>query len=125
MADPDNSRPAIGEVPKRRRRRQQAPVEEVSTPSAASEPMEHRIEAPPLSRWQRWKREALSSLGLSPTFRVYVFVGRREHVRRPAELGFRELAAAHGYVLPIWEKVSFTDTVHGTRMLVDARCSVD
>jgi len=75
MADPDNSRPAIGEVPKRRRRRQQAPVEEVSTPSVASEPTEHRIEAPPLSRWQRWKREALSSLGLSPTFRVYVFVG--------------------------------------------------
>ena len=29
----------------------------------------------PTSGWRRWKREALSSFGLSPTFRAYLFVG--------------------------------------------------
>ena len=78
MADREDSGPAVKGMPKRRRRRQQAPIEEVAPQvetSALGKQVEYRVEDPHLSRWQRWKREVLPSLGLSPTFRAYIFVG--------------------------------------------------
>ena len=62
---------------KRRRRRQQAPVEEVGETLS---PASVRAPAPVQTdrhrwRWPRWNLESLSSLGLTPTFRAYIFVG--------------------------------------------------
>ncbi len=53
---------------KRRRRRGRAPVEVVTS----AQPV-----APPTAagRWRIWPREALSSLGISPIFRAYIFLG--------------------------------------------------
>ena len=62
---------------KRRRRRHQAPVEEVGE---SLSPAVVRAPAPVQAdrqrwRWPRWNLESLSSLGLTPTFRAYIFVG--------------------------------------------------
>ena len=60
---------------KRRRRRQQTPLEEIeaAAPPPAQQPFAHRKSRPP--RWQRWILGGLSSLGPSPTFHAYLFVG--------------------------------------------------
>ena len=57
---------------KRRRRRQQAPVEEIAAPVASPRRRQRRAI---VSRWQQWTRELLPSIGLSSTFRAYLFVG--------------------------------------------------
>ena len=58
---------------KRRRHRRSAPLEEIAVPSSTR----HRAAkgASPLSGWRRWRRGALASLGASPVFRAYIFLG--------------------------------------------------
>ncbi len=63
----------VSPVPKRRRRRGQAPVEEIITPTDAWSESKPSVSRP--SRWQRWRGEVLSNLGISPIFRAYVFLG--------------------------------------------------
>ena len=56
---------------KRRSRRRQAPVEEITVPvDTGSESV-----TPRPGRWQRWYGEGVSNLGVSPIFRAYVFLG--------------------------------------------------
>lgn len=78
MTEGETSPAPEADAPKRRRRRlQPSPVEEVSSQverRAEAKPSAAPV-APSASSWQRWKREALSSFGLSPTFRAYLFVG--------------------------------------------------
>ena len=58
---------------KRRRHRRSAPLEEIAAPSS-TRPREAKG-ASPLSGWRRWRRGALASLGASPVFRAYIFLG--------------------------------------------------
>ena len=58
---------------KRRRHRRSAPVEEIAVPpSAQRRPAKG---ASPIGGWRRWRRGALASLGASPVFRAYIFLG--------------------------------------------------
>ena len=58
---------------KRRRHRRSAPLEEIAVPSS-TRPRAAKG-ASPLSGWRRWRRGALASLGASPVFRAYIFLG--------------------------------------------------
>ena len=63
----------VSPVPRRRRRRRQAPVEEIITPTDAWSESKPSVSLQ--SRWRRWRGEVLSNLGISPIFRAYVFLG--------------------------------------------------
>lgn len=60
-------------MPKRRRRRRQAPIEEI-TPPPSPRPETESV-APRPGRWRRWRREVFVNLGVSPIFRAYIFLG--------------------------------------------------
>ena len=59
---------------KRRRHRRSVPMEEVALPPANAEQRSARG-ASPVGGWRRWRRGALASLGASPVFRAYIFLG--------------------------------------------------
>ena len=61
-------------VSKRRRHRRSVPMEEVALPPANAEQQSARG-ASPVGGWRRWRRGALASLGASPVFRAYIFLG--------------------------------------------------
>ena len=58
---------------KRRRHRRSAPIEDIAAPSSARQ--RPAKGASPLGGWRRWRRGALASLGASPVFRAYIFLG--------------------------------------------------
>ena len=58
---------------KRRRHRRSAPIEKVAMPASAGKRPEKG--ASPIGGWRRWQRGALASLGASPVFRAYIFLG--------------------------------------------------
>ena len=58
---------------KRRRHRRSVPMEEVAVPSSARQ--RPAKGASPVGGWRRWRRGALASLGASPVFRAYIFLG--------------------------------------------------
>jgi two-component system, NtrC family, sensor histidine kinase KinB len=72
MAERKAAKQDLGNGFKRRQRRQQAPVEEIAAPAVPSKRRQRRAIA---LRWQQWMRELLPSIGLSSTFRAYLFVG--------------------------------------------------
>ena len=72
MAERQAAKHSMENGSKRRRRRQQAPVEEIAAPAASPK---RRQRGAVVSRWQQWMRELLPSIGLSSTFRAYLFVG--------------------------------------------------
>ncbi len=58
---------------KRRRHRRLVPIEEIAVPGDDHRPL---AKGPsPVRRWRRWQRGALASLGASPVFRAYIFLG--------------------------------------------------
>ena len=59
---------------KRRRHRRSAPIEEVAVPPPSTRRRPAKG-ASPVRGWQRWRRGALASLGASPVFRAYIFLG--------------------------------------------------
>ena len=59
---------------KRRRHRRSVPMEEVALPPANAEQRSTTV-ASPVGGWRRWQRGALASLGASPVFRAYIFLG--------------------------------------------------
>ena len=59
---------------KRRRHRRSVPMEEVALPPANAEQRLARG-ASLVGGWRRWRRGALASLGASPVFRAYIFLG--------------------------------------------------
>ena len=69
MTDRESAEEVAESTFKRRRRRRRAPVEVVSESKEDS-----RVSAP-RGAHKRWSREALSSLGISPIFRAYIFLG--------------------------------------------------
>ena len=60
---------------KRRRRRRQAPVEDVGEALSSAVQTPAPVQADRRRWWPRWTLESLSSLGLTPTFKAYIFVG--------------------------------------------------
>ncbi len=60
-------------VSKRRRHRRSVPIEEIAVPADAR-PCPAK-EGSPTCGWRRWRRGALASLGVSPVFRAYLFLG--------------------------------------------------
>ena len=60
-------------VSKRRRHRRSAPIEDIAVPSSTRQ--RPAKGASPLGGWRRWRRGALASLGASPVFRAYIFLG--------------------------------------------------
>jgi signal transduction histidine kinase len=69
MTDRESAEPMAEPTGKRRRRRGRAPVEVVSeTKEKSSAPT-------PVRAHRHWSSEALSSLGVSPIFRAYIFLG--------------------------------------------------
>ena len=58
---------------KRRRHRRSAPLEEIAVPPSTRQRAAKG--ASPLSGWRHWRRGALASLGASPVFRAYIFLG--------------------------------------------------
>ena len=72
MAEGEATRQSPDNGSKRRRRRQQAPVEVIAAPAVPSKRRQRKGIA---LRWQQWMRELLPSIGLSSTFRAYLFVG--------------------------------------------------
>ena len=58
---------------KRRRHRRSVPIEEIAVPEDAQPRLAKG--ALPVRGWRRWRRGALASLGASPVFRAYIFLG--------------------------------------------------
>ncbi len=58
---------------KRRRHRRSVPIEEIAVPADARQ--RPAKGASPARGWRRWRRGALASLGASPVFRAYIFLG--------------------------------------------------
>ena len=58
---------------KRRRYRRSVPIEEISVPSSSRQ--RSAKGTAPIGGWRRWRRGALASLGASPVFRAYIFLG--------------------------------------------------
>ena len=58
---------------KRRRYRRSVPMEEVAVPPSARQRVAKGVS--PVGGWRRWRRGALASLGASPVFRAYIFLG--------------------------------------------------
>ena len=58
---------------KRRRHRRSVPIEEIALPTDARQ--RPAKGASPACDWRHWRRGALASLGASPVFRAYIFLG--------------------------------------------------
>ena len=59
---------------KRRRYRRSVPMEEVAVPPPSTRHWPTK-DASSIGGWRRWRRGALASLGASPVFRAYIFLG--------------------------------------------------
>ena len=57
-----------------KRRRRSAPMEEIAVPSPRTRHRSPRG-ASSIGGWRRWRRGVLASLGASPVFRAYIFLG--------------------------------------------------
>ena len=73
MAEHEEAAPQV--EPRRRRRRAAGPLPQTEPREVGAEPGSAPEERPVPARWQRGRLHWLSSLGLSPTFRIYIFLG--------------------------------------------------